>query len=280
MPLDLDQLRKTCVYESRAPIETTGAALMQIESIVSGWHKVRLRLLLAGIGTLVLSLIVLALYPPAGIVLIALGIGLFFLRKRYPKGVANGMFRCQFSKSIADVLGRDTHPNVQSTMRLAFDPQKELLSETALPHRKNGKQKLYRAPWFSLENRLLDGTSFTETIDDLERQRSFTNPRGKSKTKTRTRHLISMRFGYPSEVYGDLTPLAGRMQKEIQLPRSALVRGVEVNDRAVKLKALVTESADLAQTSTMLALGVYRMLNLSRRMQTQGRKRFGKGGSQ
>ena len=55
--------------------------------------------------------------------------------------------------------------------------------------------------------------------------------------------------------------------------------GFELN-RAVKLKAMVTQTADLAQTSTMLALGVYRILNLSRRVHTQTQKRFGKGGTQ
>jgi hypothetical protein len=280
MPCDPDQLRKTCVYESRAPIATAAQGLMEIEGIAAGWKKSRSRLLMGGIALLLTSFVGLALYPPSGVVLFATGIGLFFLRKRYPKGVANGMYRCEFSKALADKLALDTDPKAAATMRLEFAPKQELLSETALPHRKNGKQKFYKAPWFTVENRFLDGTSFTETVDDLIRQRSFTNPRGKSKTKTRTRHMISMRFSYPSEVYGDLSPLAARMQKEIQVPRSALVRGLEVSSRAVKLKALVTESADLAQTSTMLALGVYRMLNLSRRLRSQGQKRFGKGGSQ
>ena len=71
----------------------------------------------------------------------------------------------------------------------------------------NGKQRLYKASWFSLETSLHDGTTFTETIDDLIRQRSFTNPRGKSKSKTRTHSLLGMRFAYPQKVYGDASPL-------------------------------------------------------------------------
>ena len=78
-----------------------------------------------------------------------------------------------------------------------------------------------------------------------------------------------MRFAYPAEVYGDLTPFSAKMQKEIQLPKSALVRGLEVNSKAVKVKALVTERGDLAQTSVTLALGVYRMLNLSRKLKAR-----------
>jgi hypothetical protein len=80
-----------------------------------------------------------------------------------------------------------------------------------------------------------------------------------------------MRFAYPAEVYGDATPLAAKMQKEIRLPASASVRGVEVTDRAVKVKALVTKGEDLAQTNSMLALGVYRILNLAREMEARKR---------
>ena len=52
------------------------------------------------------------------------------------------------------------------------------------------------------------------------------------------------------------------------------------NDRAVKVKALVTERGDLARTSAMLALGVYRMLNLSRKLRARNRAQAKKGGAQ
>ena len=89
-----------------------------------------------------------------------------------------------------------------------------------------------------------------------------------------------MRFAYPAKAYGDLTPLGAKMQKEIRLPQSASLRGLEVNDRAVKVKALVTNSDDLAQTSSMLALGVYRMLNLSRKLAERKRAQAKRGGAQ
>jgi hypothetical protein len=82
-----------------------------------------------------------------------------------------------------------------------------------------------------------------------------------------------MRFDYPPEIYGDLTPLREKMEKEIQLPEGAAVRGLEVTGRTVKIKAILTQTqaSYLAQASTMVALGVYRMLNLSR--QIEARKR-------
>jgi len=39
---------------------------------------------------------------------------------------------------------------------------------------------------------------------------------------------------------------------------------VEASNKAVKAKALVADIAQLAQTQSMLALGVYRVLNFAR----------------
>jgi len=89
-----------------------------------------------------------------------------------------------------------------------------------------------------------------------------------------------MRFAYPQKVYGDVTPLGARMRKEIQVPSTASVRGLEITGRIVKVKALVTQSGDLAQTSSMLALGVYRMLNLARELEARKRAQPKTGGTQ
>jgi len=58
------------------------------------------------------------------------------------------------------------------------------------------------------------------------------------------------------------------------------VRGLEVTARIVKVKALVTQSSDLAPAGSMLALGVYRMLNLSRELQAHKRAQPKAGGPQ
>ena len=70
------------------------------------------------------------------------------------------------------------------------------------------------------------------------------------------------------------------MRKEIRLPSTASVRGMEVTSRIVKVKALVTQTGDLAHTTSMLALGVYRMLNLSREIEARKRGQATKGGAQ
>lgn len=280
MAVDVNRLRKECVYEASAPLEALAEDLARIETLAAEWRATRRRLILAGVIAIAAGAVGMALYPPVGLVFIVVGIVLFVRTKSRPRAVANNVGRCEFVKSVAAMLVHDTGPKTPAAIRLAFDPKRDLLSECALPHRKNGKQKLYKASWFSLETSLHDGTTFTETIDDLIRQRSFTNPRGKSKSKTRTHSLLGMRFAYPQKVYGDASPLGARMRKEIRLPSTASVRGMEVTGRIVKVKALVTQTGDLAHTSSMLALGVYRMLNLSREIEARKRGQATKGGAQ
>jgi hypothetical protein len=266
MPVDEDRLRKESVYESQAPLGSIAADLNDVERIASGWRTARKRLQIAGIVSLLLGLVSLAVSPPAGICLAAVGIGLLFWVKRYNKGVAAGLERCEVVRKVTDMLARDTAAQQAVKIRLAFDPKREMISEIPLPHRRNGKQRLYKVAWFSTEACLLDGTTFSETIEDLVRERSFKNPRGKSKTKTRTRSIVAARFDYPAKVYGNVTPLAERLQKEIHLPASAVVKQFVAGERNVKVKALVTKAEELGETTPMLALGVYRMLNLSRKL--------------
>ena len=280
MAVDVNRLRRECVYQASTPLEAVAGDLAQIETLAAAWRAARKRLFLAGAISIALGAIGLAVYVPVGLLLIALGAYLFVRTRSRPRAVANGAARRELAKSVAAMLAHDAEPNSPTAIRLAFNPKRELLSEDPLPHRKNGKQRLYKASWFSIETSLSDGTTFTETIDDLIRQRSFTNPRGKSKVKTRTHTLLGMRFAYPQKVYGDATPLAARMRQEIQLPSTASVRGLEVTARIVKVKTLVTQSSDLAQAGSMLALGVYRMLNLSRELQARKRAQPKAGGPQ
>jgi hypothetical protein len=260
------------VYESREPVGNLATDLDLVQSLAAGWHAARRRLALAAAFALLGGVIGLFTFYPVGIVLVAAGVWFLYRMKQHPRAVANHMERCAYGKSMAAMLRPDADPKAPVAIRLTFDPKQETLSDGALPNRKNGRQRLYKVAWFSLEASLHDGTTFSETVDDVVRQRSFKNPRGKSKTKTRTRSLIAMRFDYPPETYGDLTPLREKMQAEIQLPGGAAVRGLEVTGRNVKVKALVNGSAGsayLAQASAMLALGVYRMLNLSREIQAR-----------
>ncbi len=283
--MDVNRLRAEGVYESRAPVEGLAADLDQIGLLAEEWHASRKRLALGATVAWVVGIIAFATGALwyVGIALIAAGGWALYRMKSFPKAVANHRERCAFGKSMAAMLASDADPKTLLAIRLAFDPKEETLSEGALLGRKNGQQRLYKVSWFSIEARLHDGTTLSQSIDDIVRHRSFTNARGKSKTKVRTQSLIALRLDYPAETYGDLTPFRERMQNEIQLPPGTVVRALEVTGRAVKVKALATASGDaayLAQASAMLALGVYRMLNLSREVQSRKRAQEKPGGPQ
>ena len=292
MPVDVDRLRTEGLYESQAPVGGLTADLDQIQSLAAGWHQSRKRLALGATVAWVVGIVCFAVGFLWYVGMVMFGLGSLFLywMKACPKAVANHAERCAFGESMAAMLCADADPKAPAAIRLAFHPKEETLSEGALPDRKNGKERLYKVSWFSVEASLCDGTTFSETVEDLVRERSFTNPRGKSKTKKRTQSLIAMRFDYPPEIYGDLTPLREKMEKEIQLPAGAVVRGLEVTPRAVKVKAMLSATEGpgsarvmgptgyLAQASTMLALGVYRMLNLSREVETRKRAQAKGGG--
>ena len=267
MAIDADRLRRESVYESQAPLAALAEDLAQIERLAGGWRAIRKKLHIAAGILLAVGFICLFPLPPlVGVAMMAASIGLFIYARRQGRAVVLNVGRCAVVRDLGLMLSDDTGGQTPVAVRVLFDAKREMLSEREWPQRKKGKEKFFRSPWCTLETRLLDGTDFSESVDDLIRERTYVNPRGKRKTKTRTRNIVSLRFAYRSEVYGDVSKLGGRLAKEIQLPPSAILRGLEASERQVKAKALVKQTAEVVQASRMLSLGVYRVLNLSQRM--------------
>lgn len=265
MPVDENLLRTQKVYAATIPLAGLVPDLNRITEVAVNWSKTRKRLLTWGLGTLVFAFVLMFIYWPAGLAAVAIGAFLLFRRKHFPKGVAEGDTKCAAVKALAGVLGTDTDPRTPFKVDVQFAAERQLIAEQPWPARARGKQKLFKVPWLSIEGRLLDGTTFTQEIEDVVRERTYRNANGKYKTKTRKQQVISLRFGYPPETYGNLRGASKRLQTEIRLPGAARLRGVESSERAVKLKALVTQESQVAETVAMLSLGVYRVMNLSRR---------------
>jgi len=272
MPVDVNRLRSEGVYEAREPVASLTDDLYQVQRLASDWHSSRRKLSACGAACILLGLFTFFGFVPGGLALLGIGIWLLYHMKVYPAPVANHMERCEFGRSIAAMLAADTDPKELVTMRLVFEPKEEVLSEGPLKGYKNGKQRLFRVCWFSISAKLYDGSTFSETVEDVVRERKYTSTRGKRKTKTRTRSLIGLRLDYPSERYGDVSALQARMRTEMYLPEGVKVRGVEVNDRAIKAKIVAQAIGipQLVKVNSMLALGIYRVLNLS--LQKRGGK--------
>ena len=178
--------------------------------------------------------------------------------------------RYELLKNLFDVLQRDADQRSSFSVKLALKPQPALLREEPWPDRKNGKQKFFEEDYLSIEGELLDGTVLSENLTELTRKRSFTNPRGKSKTKTRSRYILALKFRYPNDVYADARPAHQALHEQIRVPSTAIVRETRVDEKAITVKSMVTIEQEIVQATTMTCLGAYRILNLARRMATTG----------
>lgn len=272
MPIDAERFRTAGVYESHAPLSALAGDLDTIDRIVLHCRARRKRLGWSGAALILCGIMIVA----TGVVPLVLGILAFpgaiacwIIAVRYGRAVIAREYRRTAVRRFGELLAEDADPTSPVTVRMALKDGKTLLAEQPYTQRKKGKQRLYQDPWLSMEARLLDGTTLTDNVTDLVRERSFVNPRGKWKTKTRVRHIVGVRFAYPAERYGDASACVGKLADAIKVPSTASVKGVRVTGRDIKVKALVNKTDDLAQTGRMLALGVYRMLNLARRVRVR-----------
>lgn len=285
MAIARTQLRTTGVYASQGPLDALLDGLGEIEQACRKWKAYRKKMVWFGVLLLfggMACLVLLNEFPfliLAGILAIAAAVGCFVYAYRYARKVLGHTDRCATVRGIADSLRDDTHAKAPAAVKLSFtDEHRISKGERPFPQRKKGKQRFFEDEWLSLENTFLDGTVMTERVTDLVRIRSYVNPRGKWKSKTRLHHVVALRMRYPDAVYGDASLLPVDIHGLVKLPSTASLHEVSVSGTAVKLKATVRSSSDLVRTSKMLQLGAYRILNLSRKR--TARQRATKGGGQ
>ena len=204
----------------------------------------------------------------AGFVVVLL---LFIYSFVYGRKVMKHSSRRELLKKLFEIVQQDADAQSAFSVRLSLDDHPKLISEAPWPQRKNGKQQYFEESWLSLEGRLLDGVILSEQITELSRKRTFTNPRGKSKTKRRSRFLVTLRFNYPREVYGDARAAQQALHEQVRLPGTAKLRGVRVSEKAIALKALTPAPGEVPYLTGMMAMGAYRILNLARRHAATGR---------
>lgn len=278
MSIDASQLKTSGVYASQTPLGTLLSDLAEIEQICRKWRGYRKTvgwtgalLLIAGLA----FLIVLNDFPAlvvAGIACLVAAVVCIIAAFRFARNPLRHTDRCATARAIAETLRDDTHPKSPVTVRMSLgDQARTLLKQQEWSARRKGQQKFFADEWLTIENAFLDGSVMTESVTDLVRQRSYVNARGKSKSKTRTHHVVAMRFKYPEDLYGDPGRLPEGARQLVKTPSTAAVRGVEIRPGQLKLKATVSSSKDLIATSKMLQLGVYRILNLSRKIAAHSR---------
>jgi len=180
--------------------------------------------------------------------------------------------RTNLVKGLVAMLTGDVSAKSPVSVWISLDQKGTILSEKPWPVKKKGKECRAACEWLRLEAPLLDGTDFSQTITDFFRDRTYTNPRGKSKKKRRTTSVVVQKYRFMAEIYGE----PARFPEEeispfIQLPPSATLRGLHVSEKALTAKVQVKlVESDLLQSCAMLSLGAYRILNLARRVSAGG----------
>jgi hypothetical protein len=185
--------------------------------------------------------------------------------------------RLEIAKERLSTIQPDAKPEKPFSLRLALKSKPIQLSKAVWHGRKNGHQEFLEEAWFSLEGPLLDGTFLTDEFKELQRKRTYSNPRGKRKSKSRVTYLVNVRFAYSKERYGDARPAEQALKDQTKVGPGATLRSVRVTEKAIALKALVSSDQEIARTAGMLSMGGYRILNLARKMAarqsgTQGEK--------
>lgn len=272
MAVNAQQLEKEGIYEGKLPIAALLADLDQIGVIVHNAEackkkqkKLAMYLAIGGLfgsmaGFVLLPLLVLTIPAAIGGIIWA-----FYLLAVTGKLLEHPK-RMEFAKERLTTILPDAKPDKPFSLRLSLSSKPVQLSQGAWHGRKNGKQEFLEETWFSLEGPLLDGTELIDEIKELKRVRTFSNPRGKHKTKSRITHLVNVRFCYPTTRYGDARPAEQALRGKTKLCPGATLRSVRCTEKAIALKALVSTDQAIAQTAGMLSMGGYRILNLARRM--------------
>lgn len=272
MAIDPAQLEKAGVYDARVPLRTLLEDLTQIGNLVAAAEARRKRIRnfagLSLIAAIVLGIAARFVGPPLGI-LALLGVVAWLVLFIYSFITGRNLHkhhdRFDLLNEMCRNLQSDADPNAKFAVKLLLKAAPSLVREEKFPQRKNGKQKFFEEDFLVIGGSLLDGTYLEQTVTELKRERSYTNPRGKSKSKTRLRYQLDIRLGYPADVYGNVRLAQHSLNQKIRVPPSAKVKDIGVKEKSIAIKTVVGSEKEVPQTSAMVCLGAYRILNFARR---------------
>jgi hypothetical protein len=274
MSIDAAALKSRGTYASNGPLPALLGDLTEIEITCGHWKAYRKRVF--RISTVLLIAGLIAIFSMAvhtmmsivflGLLMVAAAIAGFIHGTRFARLAVPHMDRCAVVRDIAGAWRDDTSPKQPMSVQLSMAENRTLKTKGPWTARKKGEQKFFEDGWLSIASEFLDGTKVSLGIAELTRERTFVTSRGKWKTKRRSRHLFSVRFQYPPETYGDATRVPEKLQLDLKVEPGTALRDVKVSGKSVKVKALVSATRDLAGCSKMVSLGVYRILNASRRI--------------
>src|SRR5260370_16363906 len=177
------------------------------------------------------------------------GVGLFIYSFVYGRAMHGHQSRCQLLKELFGVHQQDADPRSPFSVRLALKPQPTKLKDESWPLRRDGREQFFKEEYLSIEGELLDGTVLSENLTELTRKRTFKNPRGKPRTRTRSRYILALKFRYSSDVYKDARSAQQALHEEIRVPSSVNVRETTVDEKAITIKSMILLDREIVQAS-------------------------------
>ena len=265
------ELIKTGIYEAKGSMGSIAHDMDEIEVLVRNRKRQTKIILICGLVAFGIGAALTSVQPWIGVPLMVLAGGGLYVCYVYHRGTPDVLDRLKLVRGLAVMLANDAALKAPASIRMSCDQKGTMLSEAPWPNRKNGKERRASCDWLRLETTMLDGTEFSQTVTDFFRDRTYTNPRGKSKKKRRTTSVVVQRYKFPSDIYGDPAGFPEQIQQLVHLPQSATLRDLRVNAKTLTAKVHVKLNTDLLQSCTMLSLGAYRILNLSRQVGEGGK---------
>jgi len=181
--------------------------------------------------------------------------------------------RFELADRLLGLLGSDMAPDSPVHLRMDLsktDAKTKFVGESTAGR---WKVKQFQDPWLGLGGRLLDGTRFRIGVTDHHQNRSCwkTSRSGKRKHKTKTKAGVEVRVDLKVKEarYPGLGSLAEDPGAAVQLPEWALVKGIDVADGSLSIRAaakggVTAADFDTDQLVANMLLSLYQVLNLTR----------------
>ncbi len=290
MTINLENLRKSLIYDAIAPRQVIDRELNEIKNInqvigerQAGLIKIGWKYMKILFGLVFISLIMIFIVPEVTILIwliipIVFAIALFNYIQSWRQGkLSIPAYRYELPQKILEIISRDMDENAPISLKLDFNHpthKHKIVAKIPHPQRSGWELKKFQDSWLQARGKLLDKTEFKLTIVEVNHIISGwkRSPRGKFKYKSKTKGKgvdINLELKYSSRKYAGIKLLQNEVQAAIQLPDFAVLNEIKVNGKNLELSVtasptIATNSVGLAEVTTMMFLSCYQILNLAR----------------
>ncbi|MFP2930587.1 hypothetical protein ACLESO_36395 [Pyxidicoccus sp. 3LG] len=304
MAFDFHRLRSERVYRNSAPVQAMMADLDRLRSLDTEaernrgmWKDRALATGIAGLGLLILSAVLAGASASSsvvanvglalgGVLLLGCCVCLFMSARLALLNLEDR--RYELALRVLQRLRQDIDPEETVSLELDFRPTSHPSKLTERGSLGEWKTESYVDPFLTFQARLRDGTHLRLGMEQRLQLRNRTrrNPRGKSKTKRKTRSaaLVHVQLRVKPERHPSLAQLGRDARKAVKLPPQVALKRLEVTEDRLSMRARMGAgweakahgkhvSLDAPRTVLMMLLSLYQVLNQSTAMRRRSAAR-------